>query len=187
LDEHELAELCGDKSAVEVTVAQAARQSAWLKRAAPQDGEDWRPRKRRRVASFAWMRYLDNQVMWSTGSGLQQFQVAESIAARPCPYTWKRLIVAPDQGSDGVCASNFMKGPLRLNLVTTWDQSHAVHNDGEGAFQNSDLWIFMMLFVVVANVPCAPWSENKRWQQCKGAMESFFSHVKAHDCPFSWQ
>lgn len=82
-----------------------------------------------------------------------------------------------------VCATNMMVGPLRLNLTVWWDLSHGVHNDVDLAFHSSDLWLFMLLFVVVANVPCAPWNENKRWQQARSVMDNFYARVRPQDCP----
>lgn len=154
-----------------------------MKRKCDANCSDWRPKKRKRVAAYTWLRFVDNTLEWSTGAGLSQFQMTAPRGQRPDPFAWRRLQLAPDQGSDGVCATNMMMGPLRVNLFVTWDLSHAIHNDIELSLQSSNLWVFMMVFVVVANVPCAPWNENKRWQQARGVMESFYERVRPQDSP----
>lgn len=182
-DEHELAAMCDGASTTQTTSDQKRIQRKFLKRGLDGDQAELRPRKRKRVPSYTWLRFIDNTLSWSSGQGLCQFQYLAPLHERPDPFSWRRLALAPDQGADGVCATNMLAGPLRANVFVAWDLNHSVHNDVELSFQNSDMWTFMMTFVVVANVPCAPWGEGKRWRQARGVMDEFYRCVNPQDCP----
>ena len=69
VDEHELAEPCGDKKSGDVHTEQKKRQANWLRQGNASGGNERRPKKRRRVASFCWMNALDNQFLWQPARG----------------------------------------------------------------------------------------------------------------------
>lgn len=183
IEAQELGALCGESEAI-VAQQQRSRQKAWMKRSAESDTKNWRPVKRRRVAAYTWMRALDGQLEWATGSGLAQFALEPGSDEASWGDLLKlpRLVVSPDQGSDIVAAANYMLGPLTMNVMFAWDPSHSVHNDCELGLSQSGLWVFMLCFIVIANVPCAPWGENERWMQCKAIMREA-SHGRPQDCP----
>ena len=61
-DDVEIAAILGGDEAAEVAAQQRQkRQAAWVEKGESTDAKDWRPAKRPRVASFAFLRLLDNQ------------------------------------------------------------------------------------------------------------------------------
>ena len=88
-------------------------------------------RKRRRMKSMLWGLALDNCLQFTTGKGLEAFELTDSVRAlNPCD--WPRLDVVPDQGSDGNCFTNAARWGWegrKYMIDVSWDKSYGGHND----------------------------------------------------------
>ena len=140
--------------------------------------------KRKRVKSMHWGVCLDNCLLFATGRGIDAFEITKSVRERN-PYEWPCLQVVPDQGPDGMCASNgFMYGWQQriFNLWVAWDKSHGAHNDVKLACKAAGLWAHQLLAAVAAAAPFSPWNTGARREQVREAMAEYFTHMD-HNCP----
>ena len=172
---------CGeDPSAAKQALAH--RQVSWLKRKAGEK-QTWRPRKRHRVAACKWGQHLDQQVLISAGVGLKHFQQAEEPADRPAPWTWPRLSIAPDMGSDWFSMINALQGRFCFNVDVTYDPSHGVWDDIQHMLKMAGLGPWTILMMVVFNVPSGPWADDARFQQVVTALGSLFDNFRPSEAP----
>ena len=162
--------------------ALAQRHRYWLKRKTSQ-GTQWRPRKRQRVGAAKWGAALDRGLDVSSGAGLERFQVqATADGGEPPAKSWKRLTIACDQGSDGVCCINALQRKFRLNVDAMWDPSHGLWNDIllSLSMMGSSSWVYLML--VVFNLPCGPWSDDARFKMVVESQKEI-TKIGLHNLP----
>ena len=65
-------------------------------------------KKRKRVKSMHWGLALDNCLQFTTGAGLERFEIT-SAKKQSDPYLWPSLSIIPDQGPDGYCMVNALQ------------------------------------------------------------------------------
>ena len=107
-----LDELPDAKAQHNAIAAQTARQVSWVKRKA-EGRTKWRPKKRHRLSACHWCVNVDNQIRQSLG--LRGF--ADFIPAKDVHWKKRRhLNTAIDQGSDGLCAGNWL---LHMGVILT--------------------------------------------------------------------
>ena len=136
------------------------------------------PRKRHRKSSMQWTGHLHKMLLFFYEKGLFHFQVGHIPGSRPRAVTWPRLSLSPDQGSDGVCGSNYCLGPLFINVDMAWDQSHMCHNDIWDGFKEAGEYHRVAFVLLRLNIPVSPWQENWRWRQVVNCIEEMFSNFQ---------
>lgn len=98
----ELAEATKDLDAKREAVSEWMSKTRRFLKRGHEDGEQLekcRPKKQRRKA-HEWLLAIDNQLLQTTGRGLEKFKVGGDIADQP--FAWPRLTIATDQGSDAM-------------------------------------------------------------------------------------
>ena len=71
---------------------------------------------------FQWIVALDNALWIMTGLRLEDYVVKDEwFENNAQPHCWKLLMGVADKGPDGVCAANFLKWVLRVNIDMWWD------------------------------------------------------------------
>ena len=104
---------------------------------------------------------MDNQIRQSLGlKGFDDFVPKAGVH-----WTKRRhLNIAVDQGSDGLCAANWL---LAMGVcVTLWaDFSHGATNDVTSTIKAMGLWSFFLLMLVTLNVEHGPWDCDTRHSQ----------------------
>ena len=84
-------------------------------------------KKRKRLKSMHWGLALGDRLQFSTGEGLEQFELTTEKLETD-PYKWPSLCIVPDQGPDGYCMINAMQyGWLhRVFLILKPMLSHSI-------------------------------------------------------------
>ena len=159
------------------------RQRAWLGRKRSRPGtRGWVPRKRHRVATSKFCWSTEHQLELSNLS-FNDLRLPDEPADRPPPKDWKRGSMAVDQGSDGVCAGNYLMRGLNLVLDCTYDISHGVHRDVICMLKQCGLWVWATLMLVAFNVPTGPYAEDQRYKQCKEGIDLLYNRTSPADIP----
>ena len=143
-------------------------------------------KKRRRVKSMHWGLALDNCLQFTTGTGLERFELT-SEKRETNPYCWPSLSIVPDQGPDGNCMINAMQyGWLHkvFLILVAWDLSHGGHNDVKTAVQKCGLWGHCLLAKVASAAPHSPWGSGMRKVQVQEATREYFDHHNWDDPAF---
>ena len=85
------------------------------------------PQKKKRRGAAALGLAVDNSLLAGAGIGLAHFRVPEVAGVlQGDPFSWPRLGVAVDQGSDCVALVNALKyaPAVSVNVCEFWDMSH---------------------------------------------------------------
>lgn len=93
------------------------------------------------------------------------------------------MSISPDQGSDGICAYNFLVRELGYNADLTPDPSHSINNDMWLAFQEAGIKPQMLLWMIAFNIPQGPWHSDARWHEVRSALQELFSESDARSSP----
>ena len=122
------------------------RQEAWLSKSEDSTGRSaalWRVHKRARGASYQQLRYVDNQLLFTTGEGLKQYGVnlGEDEEELPHPQTWPRLSMSLDQEGTNICTMMACVRFLALCVGLWWELSHGVWRDIICALKASGQWV----------------------------------------------
>ena len=143
--------------------------------------------KKHRVKSFRWLCTLDNMLRAHCGVGLQHFQQPADIKLRAPPMTWPVLSLSPDQGSDGMCAGNYLRYHRLVNLTELWDQGHGAWNCCKNALKAVGQWTPKLLLICVNNMRHGPWADAALHEKLMEGMEAYQAITSAEDCPvFNW-
>ena len=172
-----------------VAAAISSRHRLWLSRHTTFGKRDgWRPRPRHRAASAKWIQYIDNQIRVGTHFvGLLAFVPNWALALWQ-DYNWKSwpsVGVAADQGPDGVCGVNCLlrKKEICLNMIPFWDGGHGACNDLDLTFKKNHLSAFVLMLMVVLNIPHGPITEvGLRYGQFQELLVFVFTHFTCNDC-----
>lgn len=151
-----------------------ARHKAWALKRKSGEQQLWRPRKRHRKDSWAWLVNLENQVLQGTGYSLKHFQLPPQPEDRPHWALWPLLTVSSDQGSVELAGHHFCQFALRMNWDCCPDVGHGCWNDIKKAIRSSSQWNFVTLMMLTWNVPHGPWSEDVRFHEVVGSFDNFF-------------
>lgn len=161
-----------------------AANATWRKRcrefiSGADTAEATRQRKRYRVKSYQWLLCLDNALLVSSGAGLDRYIPGEGQD----PWTWRSLSVASDQGSDALCATNWLAyGPGGANVDRVDDASHGVHNDLMAMIRPCGLAAHQLLMNLSRNAIYGPFDEGRRHIECRQAIEEWSKRC-AWECP----
>jgi hypothetical protein len=143
----------------------------------------WRPVKRYRTAAKSWLLNLDNQVSGTLAvNGLASFvppAAREGIWANW--RSWRHLLISIDQGSDGICATNYLKH-LKANVTIYCDWSHGANNDFSETLRAMGLFPYWLLMLIVFNVEHGPFADDMRWNQVEEAWRELRKHYDAKSC-----
>ena len=108
---------------------------------------------------------VDHGFRVATGFGFERFLVSEDKTVAGSAFGWPRLLLSLDQGSDGVCLTNWMRTPVyknqRLNVECIWDWSHGGWNDYRQMLKKCGLWGFFLVSLIVFNSLHGPWGEAR--------------------------
>lgn len=155
----------------------------FLKRKRSTLARDLKPRKRRRRSAHQWLLGFNDQVLRITGRDLMHFVVPIIEGAADVLSTAPRLIIAPDQGGDGMAANIFMARRLRCSADLTPDPSHGLNNDVWLCFQETGVKSQMLFWLVCFNIPVGPWASDQRFHEVRGALADLFEHHDRLSCP----
>ena len=121
----------------------------------------WRPKKRYRLSAAHWCLNMDNQIRQSLG--LNGF--ADFIPKVGVPWRKRRHVnIAVDQGSDGLCAANWLLA-MKVCMTLWCDFSHGATNDVTSTIKAMGLWSFFLLMLVTLNLEHGPWDCDTRHAQ----------------------
>ena len=131
------------------------------------------------------MRCVDNALRAGAGFGLDAFVIPEE-ASQPTrnPLKWPHLLICCDQGSDGLCAYNWLAQTQRFNGEFVSDPAHGIWNDQKLALTRCGLWQHTLLMTAMLNVPHGPWSEQRFFRKLADAHKEYLSTACHADCPF---
>lgn len=146
------------------------RHRSWFKRKAEDSAGAWRPAKRHRAASRAWVMNVDNQIRHSTGlQGFIDFVRPASPCDRWAPATWRRwrhVQISVDQGSDALCSTAFLKHLLtNVSVLCDW----GANNDFLDTVRDHKVFGWWLLMLILFNVEHGPFAEDLRWNQVEEA------------------
>lgn len=146
----------GDDAKNKVMEDCAARQQCWLQRKrAPAELGSSRPTKRHRIGAKHFLEGLDNTLRATTPlRGLADFVLPSDRSASSSWQSWvswPHLTLAIDQGSDGLCASSWLRH-IGLNISLIPDMSHGCHNDYLDSLKDMNLFKFLVLLLVPLNL-----------------------------------
>lgn len=180
-----------ESGALNVTAAKAdqvLRHRLWLKRKQSSAGDfgGWKPPKRYRVAAKHWALNVDNSLRHTLGlEGLVAFRVPDEADRKGTSWEgwrgWRHLLVSADQGSDGVCAMNYLLDKqVHMSVIADW--SHGAQNDLKECLRSASLYPYMLLMMVVFNVEHGPWREDLRFSQVREAWQEASGHYTSKTC-----
>ncbi len=184
--ESNLASAAAEKDSVAQTLEKHKlnlRHRLFLKRKVKHSSTNWQPVKRYRLSTKHWVMNIDNSMQGSLGlAGLKDFKMPEPGSASFKNWrTWKHLILAIDQGSDGLSGTSWLQSQ-KINISTVCDWSHGIHNDMKESLRASGLWHFMLLMMIVMNVECGPYKEDMRHAQVQEAWADIKSSYTGKNC-----
>lgn len=162
------------------------RHRFWIKRKVQgESSRGWQPRKRYRVSTKHWVQNLDNAIKHGLGKGGLSFFALPSDRSSSAAWndwrSWPHLMLAIDQGSDGLSGGSWMRSEdINVTLVTDW--SHACQNDMKEALRSIGLFPFMMLMMIVFNMEGGPFKEESRFWQVKQAFEEVAKNFNEVTC-----
>jgi hypothetical protein len=146
-----------------------------------------KPRKKHREKSKRWLCTLDSMLRVHCGCGLAHFQQPADLLARGPPMSWPVLSVAPDQGSDGMCAGNYLRYHKLVNLTEMWDQSHGAWNCCKVALKACNQWTAKLLLICVNNMRHGPWSDAALHEKLVEGIDLYQACTTEDECPiFAW-
>jgi hypothetical protein len=152
------------------------RAAAWLHGRQGDSEEAARGKKRYRTKAAEWLWATDNALQAMTGHGWDQFVVRylEPSETRPAS-SWPLLLVAPDQGSDGWAALNWLRSVSFATAEITLDPSHGVWNDVKLALKECGLWGHTLLMSIVLSMAYGPWCDARWFQEVIEGMDEYIN------------
>lgn len=118
-----------------------------------------------------------------TGKDLEWFRQPALLSERnPDASQWPYLGVCPDQGSDGLCGSAFLKFGRCINLEMFYDVSHGVWRDQEASVKDLGLTGWVHLLVVLFNLQHGPFSSSSKFHELHESTDDYMRDLR-HDCP----
>lgn len=145
-----------------------------------------RPRKKHRAAAKDLALALDNAVRCGTGLSLQHFQAPRGGHSTP-PFTWPRLVLSLDQGSDNLAMAHALQygESFDLNLSVFWDFSHAGWNDVRASLKACGRWGWFLVSMVAFNSLHGPWAECGFYEKMRAGANEYLLMLSREgtDCP----
>lgn len=85
--------------------------------------------------------------------------------------TWPHLVLVQDQGSDGVSAvhSLLYKKDIQICMTPVWDPAHGAWRDTLGCLRDLGYFPWVLLLMIVINLPHGPDSTDTRFNQMRAA------------------
>ena len=104
--------------------------------------------------------------------------VVEDDALALLATTRPRISICGDQGSDNMCAANFLQRSCRavVDCVCVGGISHGIHNDVIMGLRRSALFQHVLIALILINVIHGPWGEYTHWMR-------LMQVVPSHKCP----
>lgn len=154
-----------------------------------------------RLAAYYWALLLNTSLVNVVGRGLEAFGSKETLPAAAEMMTndddpaflqrlqgmmsgpWRWIGVPMDQCSVGVCASNFLRGRLRLYMEPLYDPSHRVSNDLMWSIRASGFFPLLLAMKLCYSLNYGPWDGAKWWQEAKQPLSDSLKHFKAEIHP----
>lgn len=112
-----------------------------------------------RKPSHARLLSADRQMMVTLGVGYRHFCLPPP-EVRPPPMEWPLSMIACDEGSDGICATNYLIYKMGCGLVRFRDVSHRTWNNCCDAMRDAGVWNFFLLAGAAMSVDGGPWSDQ---------------------------
>eukprot|EP00971_Amphidinium_carterae_P326566 6457435-Amphidinium_carterae.1 len=142
-----------------------------------------KPEKAQRKKAFEWMKAVNNMLLFTAGHSLEDFRtdVVRDKDVSADPTLWRTLVIAADQGADGVASAFFMMKKLRLCMVPHWDMAHRAWNDGKQALQAANAWDFALSATVVLNFNSAPFGSGAFHVQAQSAAKELVEAAEQED------
>ena len=177
------------------------RHLHWLRRTATTGKVSWRPKKTYRAGALKWILCKDNMVRVGTRfSGLNAFsrKLDKDAWSMKNWRKWPHVNMAQDQGSDGLCGINCLKyrKSLKVNVTDWWDESHGIGNDCLDTWKKHHLYSYIMVTMIVMNLPFGPEKEpDMRFGQMTEALSFLVKHfnpdtlgsLQAHASTMIWE
>ena len=110
--------------------------------------------------------------------GLSHFSMQNPTMAKHWS-SWPHLNLASDQGSDMLSAMHALlyHEPTKCNITPFYDPSHGVNRDFWLSVTEMGLKPFMLLAMIVINLPHGPDESDTRYNQLKEIMTNHYQHV----------
>jgi hypothetical protein len=142
--------------------------------------------KLHRMKSFAWLVAAEYQMKQCCGiSGWLHFQTRK-LPSDPFPASpgkWPSITILSDQGSDGVCAQNFLAYHLGINILILKDTAHRVWNDTCLALKECRLWFVIIAFNAVCCCDHGPWQDSRWYTEACEAASAYDKLCSPEMCP----
>lgn len=162
----------------------AMTSNIFKRKAAGEDLNVGRPKKRPRRKAYITMMCVDNIIRQATGKGLEQYRMKGDDGVPTAPDTWKCVSLAPDCGPDIVAMVSYLQyGPDPLVVDVTWDLSHANWNDVKFMYTDCMLWPHMLLMVSAMNMAFGSELSPHRLKQVREAFRDYQATASAASCP----
>lgn len=162
-----------------------ARAASWLKRSSKPSG--WRPKPKKRVKSFVFLKALNNAIRVSLPLvGLRHFRQPKDKALRCAPaWTWPSMTLTSVSGSDILAGVNFLCRSLTMSLNLDWvpDFNHASWNGFRAAAKGAGLWRHALLLLMSQLMRHGPWQQASRLQQVREALDHYMRVAHPASCP----
>jgi hypothetical protein len=155
-----------------------------------QDGTKVKVPRAKRLASWEWCCSIDNLFKIMTGTGLEQFVVADykscklqvpgwPPAQEPSPQPW--LGMCADQCSGNLTPFCFLQYNLGLCATLIYDPNHRPNNDLWLAAKQAGLWSVVRLKGVSFNVFYGPFDSAGHWGKSLAAAQELAKRSGVQD------
>ena len=177
--ELEFAEAAGESAVLELQARWKA-QGALAASKVPE--KQWpkhlKPRKVRRNKTFEWGLCFFNAILLSVGVQFNYYALDLTRSA----FEWPKLSVALDEGSDGRAAIHALHSPhFKFNVEGKYDVNHGVHNNYKAAVKGIGEWSFLLLCIVIWNLPHMPYDEDRFFHTIKEGVEQWLTVATEDD------
>lgn len=95
---------------------------------------------------------------------------------------WPTISWASDQGSDGLCALNFLRNS-RVAVMRVADQSHRISNDADLALSDCRLSQVVALVSFIIGTDAGPWGQGRWYQSMVEATTNYLAMASPEECP----
>ena len=121
-------------------------------------------------------------------AGLKLYQVTDALL-RSCPYKWRRLTIALDEGSDGKAAFYALTSPkYRLNMECHFDMNHGLWNNMKQAIRDCGMWPTLIMAMISWNSIHGPYDQDMFYKTfCDAHKEYFKTSMGPSDPAFQAQ
>lgn len=95
------------------------------------------------------------------------------------------MTLASDQGSDMVSSIHALQhfNEVKCNVAVFWDPSHGCNRDFWGAVGDVDMKAYLLLVMIVLNLPHGPDESDLRYQQIRDTMMQHYSEQSPSSSP----